>query len=480
MTLLSQESLGSVKSRAIRGSIWTIVGYSGQQGLRLGGNLVVSRLLFPEAFGIMAIVNVFMQGLAMFSDLGIGPSIIQNKRGDDPDFLNTAWTVQVIRGFLLFAMACALSWPVMNFYGQPMLGKLLPVAGLSALIAGFNATAIFTLNRHLMIARMTVIEISAQAVALVVMISWALMYRSVWALVGGGLAGVAAKMLMTHVVLPGQRNKIHWDASAARSLISFGKWIFLSTLTTFLVTQSDRLVFGKLITLEQLGVYSIAILFAMMPTQVMMKVGSSVVFPAYSRVLEQTGKLQSTFTKTRSGLLILGAGVISIVIACGPFGIRVLYDDRYHEAGDMLQILAIASWFQILECTNNSAILAIGKPKWIAAGNLSKLVGLLCFMPLGYMWYGFYGAIGGIVLSETLKYATSVCGVRLNHFDTLRTDVLMTLLLAISAGAGVWLGRWIYQSGGGNLGALVGVMTVLGVVWLVGAKRSPVVRSAMA
>ena len=63
---------------------------------------MLTRLLFPEAFGLMALIQTFMIGLAMFSDLGIGPAIIQSDRGEDPDFLNTAWVMQILRGICLW------------------------------------------------------------------------------------------------------------------------------------------------------------------------------------------------------------------------------------------------------------------------------------------------------------------------------------------------------------------------------------------
>src|SRR5882757_2906675 len=83
----------SLKQRAIRGSMWTMVGYVGSQVLRFGSTLVLTRMLFPEIYGKMAIAGVFFQGLQMFSDVGIGPSIIQNERGEHPPFYNTAWTI---------------------------------------------------------------------------------------------------------------------------------------------------------------------------------------------------------------------------------------------------------------------------------------------------------------------------------------------------------------------------------------------------
>ena len=89
----------SLKKQAVRGTIWTVFGYGSSQVLRFGGNLILTRLLVPDLFGLMALVQIFIRGLSLFSDIGIRPSIIRSDRGDDPIFLNTAWTIQVIRGF---------------------------------------------------------------------------------------------------------------------------------------------------------------------------------------------------------------------------------------------------------------------------------------------------------------------------------------------------------------------------------------------
>ena len=69
----------------------------------------------------MALVNAFLIGLAMFSDLGLAPSIVQSSRGDDPRFLDTAWVLQIARGLVLWILACLLAWPVAAFYDQPLI-----------------------------------------------------------------------------------------------------------------------------------------------------------------------------------------------------------------------------------------------------------------------------------------------------------------------------------------------------------------------
>ncbi len=455
----------SLRSLAIRGSIWTVLGYAGGQVLRLAGNLVLTRLLFPEAFGLMALVQVFMQGLAMFSDIGIGPSIIQNPRGEEPRFLNTAWTIQVGRGAILSLCALLLGWPVAQFYGEPQLAALLPVAGLSALIAGFNSTRLFTCNRRLALGRLTMVELLAQAVGLTLTVLWAWHSRTVWSLVFGGLIGAVVKTILTHAMLPGERNGFCWDSTSRKELFGFGKWIFVSTLTTFLAAQSDRLVFGKLISLEMLGVYSIAFMLATMPTQVMLRIGSTVVFPLYSNIVRRDGALREVYLRVRSRLMAAGAWLVAVLIASGPSLVRFLYDDRYYSAGWMLQLLAVASWFQILECTNGSALLAMGRPRWVAAGNVMKLIGIAGLMILGYFLAGFPGAVGGLVAAELLKYATSAAGVHRQRLAGPAHDLAWSALTAAGATLGILLGQWLGRRGAGDGAVVLSVSGLLAIVW---------------
>ena len=148
MTMTHSTASGGIVARALRGSAITAAAYAGSQALRLASNLILARLLFPEAFGLMALVSVVLVGLQMFSDMGVSPAIARSARGDDPAFLDTAWTLQIGRGVVLWLGASALAWPMANFYDAPALHLLIPVAALSLLIAGFNPTRIETANRH--------------------------------------------------------------------------------------------------------------------------------------------------------------------------------------------------------------------------------------------------------------------------------------------------------------------------------------------
>lgn len=418
--------------------MWSLVAFGGSQVLRFAGNLALTRLLFEEAFGVMALVTALLQGLQLFSDIGIGPSIIQSSRGDDRDFLNTAWTVQVFRGFVLWLAACLIAGPFAAFYGEPILAWIVPIAGLSALIAGFNSTRLFTLYRNVDLKRVAIVEVGSQATGLVAMLAWALVDRSIWALVAGGIAGPIARLVMSHTILPGVANKLRFDRSAFELMMGFGRWIFFSTVLTFLVGQSDRLIFGKLIPIGTLGIYGVASLIAAMPAQAIGRVAHGVFFPIYSRVHNSGERLGAVFARARRPLLIAAGWMIAGLIGGGQAAVNLLYDRRYQEAGWIVEVLALGSWFFVLESTNGAALLARGQANWTAASNGGKLAGMILFIPLGYSIAGFPGAVVGLVTSEVLKYAVSAWAAVRANLEGWQQDLRLTVWVFATA----WLGSF--------------------------------------
>lgn len=144
----------------------------------------------------------------------------------------------------------------------------------------------------------------------------------------------------------------------------------------------------------------------------------------------------------------------AFLAATGTTLVQVMYDDRYAGAGLMLQVLAVGAWFQILECTNGSALLALGKPRWVAAGNTAKLVALVVLIPAGFALGGFVGAIGGAVAADALKYVTAAAGVAVHGLGTIISDVFLTLMAAGGGGALLMVGAGIRRAGGGDAAVL--------------------------
>ncbi len=436
----------AISLRAIvrRGTLWSMAGYGGSQLLRFAGNLIVTRMLMPEAFGLMALVNALQQGLQLFSDVGIGPSIIQGRRGDEPEFLNTAWTVQALRGFLLAAATAAIALPFSKFYGDPVLIWVVVVSGTSALISGFNSTKLFSMYRSVDLARVSAIEIGSQAAGLAAILAWASIDRSIWALVAGGVVGSITRLVASHALLPGIANRFRWERSALSQMLRFGRWIFFSTVLTFLVGQSDRLVFGKMVPLAMLGVYSVGAMIATLPAVALGRMASSVFFPVYSRVQNAGLELGPVFVRVRRPMLLLAGWTIAGIAGGGAAAVKLLYDARYDEAGWIVQLLALASWFTVLESTNGAALLARGEAHWTAASGAAKLLGMLALIPLGYALGGFPGAVAGLAVSEVFKYSVSAFAVARAGLRGGSQDLGLSAWVFATAGLG-WLATMFAQ-----------------------------------
>ncbi|MGK7889623.1 MAG: oligosaccharide flippase family protein [Leptolyngbyaceae cyanobacterium] len=429
----------SLKRLAIRGATWTFVGFGTAQVLRFGSNLVLTRLLVPEMFGLMTLVNSIMLGLRMFSDVGIGPSIVQDKRGEDPAFLNTAWTMQVIRGAGIWGTACLLSWPVAQFYGEPMLTAILPVSAFTVLIDSLSSTSLFTGERHLDVKRLTVIEVLRQLVSVIAMISFASVYRSVWALVAGGLFGSATKAIISHVWGSNVRNRFMWDKESAQALVKFGRWIFISTIMAFLLKYGDRLVMGKFLTTSDLGIYSIAAMMAGVIEQILGRITNKVLFPLYSKLNHlPMEKLRPRIKKVRLALMGALLPPLWIMVIFGTDLVKLLFDPRYHSGGWILQVLS-AGMIVLVASVIGPFYMAYGNSFLMMQLQAVQSVLLIAAMIVGGMVWGPNGVIVGIAAKRLLFYPIQTSVYHKYSLWIPELDALGLLGSAAIIGLGLWL-----------------------------------------
>jgi O-antigen/teichoic acid export membrane protein len=424
--------MSSIKQRALRGVFWTIASYGVSQVLRFGSNLVLTRLLLPEIFGLMSLVYVFITGLHLFSDLGIHTSVIQNKRGDDVKFLNTAWTMQIIRGVGLWICCVLIAVPAANFYNEPRLTWVLPIAGVSTLISGFFSTGVMSLSRHLEVKKVSAFELAGQIVSITVMLSWAYFDRSVWSLLMGSLASGIVQLVWSHAVSPNPPNRWTLDKESVVEIFSFGKWIFLSTALTFFAMQSDRLILGKLLGLQLLGVYGIAVALAEIPKQVTMAVGGKVVFPMFSKFSSlPRPEFRSRIRRGRLPILLVTAPALAVMISFGDLLISALYDSRYADAAWMLPLVALGVWPIILITTIDGALFSLGNPRPSTWGYFYSFLALAGGIWVGYQLFGVVGAVAAVPLSNVPFYAAVAFGLRKEKIACFDHDGYATALMLL-------------------------------------------------
>lgn len=391
---------------------WSIAGHGVSQVIRLGSSLIMTRLLVPEMFGVMAIAAMVTVILAMLSDIGLHQNIVQSQRGDDPAFLDTAWVVQILRGLVLWLLALLLSTalyfanlggmlPAASVYASAVLPFVIAVSSLSAVILGFQSTKIAGANRRFDQKRLVQIELISQLAALVVMIGIGLATRSIWALVAGGLISSMTTMLLSHMWMIGRTNCFRWERDALRELIGFGKWVFISSAMTVLAATGDRLLLGGFVEAEVMGLYAIAALIVRAVENGLQKLLMTVSLPAFSEIhRDQPSRLREIYYGLRVPGDLLLLFLTGFLYATGQALIDLLFDPRYTAAGGMFQILAL-SLFTVRFGFAHQIYLAVGSTRYLAVINIVRFVSLYALVPSLYYLAGTQGAIWGIALHAT-------------------------------------------------------------------------------
>jgi len=434
----------SLEKRAVKGSILEMGFYGAAQVLRLGSNLILTRLLFPEAFGLMTTLAVFNTGLIMLSDVGIEQSVIQNEKGDDEDFVNTAWTVQVLRGWGLYAVALLLTYPMAILEQQDALLWLIPVGSLSVPIAALGSTSEFTLRRRIQPGRILMLDFAAQMVGVGTMVIWAWIDPSIWALVGGNIVRETFRSAGTHLVLPvGYKNRFRMHAASREAIAKFGRWILGSSAVFYLAGFADRLVLLPYLGAERLGIYSIAALLSEAAFTVIGKVIHGVVFPVFSRVGEEgRDQLRTFYYRARLRLDALAMPAVGLLATLGPFFVHLLWDDRYADAGWMLQILAIKAGTRTVFVPADYCLMSVGLVRYGFFNNVARAVFIFAGIPIGYSVAGEAGVFWAVALSDLPS--VFILWPILAREKLLRLD--RELLAWVFAGMGAGIG-WLIARG---------------------------------
>ena len=422
--------IAALESRALNATVWTIVQYGAGQGLRLVNSYILTRLLFPEAFGQMTLVTTLIVGITMLSDIGLAPSVIQSPRGDEPGFLNTAWTLQAMRGGALWLGALLLAGPAAKFYHDPHLLPILTVLALSTVITGFNSTNILTLSRHMGVRMQFLIEFSTQIVALIVTITCAYYWRNVWALVAGNLISNLYKLALSHSSLvPGIRNKFRWEKDALKDILHFGKWIFLGTAFYFFASQADRLILGKDISLAMLGVYGIAFQMSDVPRSVINAFSSRVGYPFIAKIIHlPMPEFRRQYLHYRRYALLIGALLLSPLIVWGDLLILAIYRPAYAQAAWMVPILSIGLWHTLMYYTTSPVLFSLGKSKYNAVGNAVYCFTMLTAIPIAFHFWGLRGAVWAVAGGDLPLYCVLQFGSTREGVRPLKQDLQMTIV----------------------------------------------------
>ena len=343
----------SLKRRSLTASAWSAGGMMAGRLVSLASNLTMTRLLAPEAFGLMAMAITVLTFVEMAADIGIRQSVVRDARGEETHFLRVAWTVQILRSAVLaiaVLAAAALLWPLGpalsppdSVYADPRLPLLVAATAGLMFLKGFASTAAMRAERRLEVGRLALTTLGGQVVGVAAMIAFAFgLGWEVWALMAGAAIATAATTLLTHALFPDLRMGFAWDRGIAAELWRFGRWIIGGSIAGFVVNNADRIILGALMAKDTFGLYAIAVIWLQAGLAVLRAMAGRILMGAQAEVSrERRHELPRVMRRLRHGYdACLAAAFLVALFGAEPF-VRLLYTPEYQGAAAFLALLSL-------------------------------------------------------------------------------------------------------------------------------------------
>lgn len=414
--VVAPQTTSTLKRRFVGAAGWALGGFLGAQLLRLASNLILTRWLAPEAYGVMSVGYMVFFGLSMFSDLGLGAVATQSRRGNEPAFLNALWVMQIVRGAAtsLFALALAgaltlgvvRAWlPAGSAYADPRVPLLIACMSVVGIIDGLQSTRLLWARRNLLVGSTTRLELICQAATTAFVLAWGMVQPSVWALAGGWIFAAVLRAVLSHTMVPGPANRLQWDRQAFAEVMRIAGWVLISSPLSFLLGSGDRLLLGAYLDAEAMGLYSIAMLLvAALQGAIGRLLGGAVQAALCEVVRDRPEDLKATLYRIRAPLDIAALSIAGALFMLGDKVIGLLYDPRYAGAGWMLSVAALTLATLPLGVMDQ-CLIAQGRMKRLGALNAARVAVLFAAVPIGHALFGVRGAVVGVA---TAALATGV------------------------------------------------------------------------
>jgi O-antigen/teichoic acid export membrane protein len=304
------------------------------------------------------------------------------------------------------AIVAAVAMPVSSFFAQPLLVPMLWVMAGTILVAGLLNVRVIRFKRDLEFKKQFVYEASGMLADVIVSVALALVLRSAWALLAGGLARQLGLLCAGYLLSP-YRPRLRFRVHRFRRLFRFGRWMLVENMAEVLMTQADSVLVGRWFGPAALGLYQMSYRIANVPKYEISGIAVQVAFPAYAKLQDDLAQARAAFFDTLRVLsLVAFPSAIGIGLVAPEF-VRLVLGLAWLEAIPLLQILAVYGALAAIEF-KKPLVLAFGRPDLDAKVDLLRLGTLLVMaVPLALTW-GLAGVSVAVVLSVIVGLTTSL------------------------------------------------------------------------
>ncbi len=256
--------------------------------------VILARILSPDAFGLVAVGIISVNLLKVFTEVGIKQSLIKESNENTKKFLNTAWTVELIRGILIFILVFISAPLIAKFFNQLDAIIIIRVLALVPLLNGLTNIKIIYLQKELEFNKLFIYEISSILGPLLISIPLAFILQNVWAIVFGAVASEIIRVAISYYLLS-FIPKFELNTGYFKQMFSFGKWIYVSTIVSYFAMELDTYFAAKFFDARLLGIYVLAFSISTKPIIEVGKALTKVFFPAFAKMNNDMTELKKLF-----------------------------------------------------------------------------------------------------------------------------------------------------------------------------------------
>lgn len=371
--------------------------------IRLGSNLIVSRLFQPEAYGAIAIITSIMYILEMVSDLGLRSFVIRHKTAD-ATALQTVWTIRLIRNFVLTAIMFFGAPVLAGFYSAPEIAPGIRVAAFLFMLGSFTSMSMFTGERERRILRLSAIDFAKVLIVTVVTIVAAYFLRTYWAVIIAMFVGSVYAIIASHQLVPGPPMRLRWSRSDAMDLLRFSQVVVPASLISIVLTQTDRFFMANYFPLAELGKFMLAATITAAILGLHSQYTMRAIYPLVARTQRDNPEdVIKTLYSSRRRYTFIMAFLIGGLIGGGELATRILFNDNYLGAGLYLSILCLQPLGKLMTQPAQQALIAKG---FVRSALMSNFLRLTWVLIAGLIAFVQFGPLAVVIVMSLAEAAT--------------------------------------------------------------------------
>ncbi len=425
-----------LKGSVYRGGAWLGAGSFVEQLIRFARNMLLTRLLAPQAFGTMAIVLSAATLISILAEVGVRDALIQNPRGSEDKYAGAAWWLSAARAISIYAVIYLAAPLISHFYGNAELAPLARIATLSIVFDGLMSPRAIVAMKQMKYSRWATVQNGGGILGVLTTVVLSFYMRDVWALAIGYCSENAARFILSYVVCP-YLPRFTIDRPALWDLLHFSKGMFGLALLNLIFTRADIFVLAKIFPASDLGLYSMAVYLVQTPAVFLTAILGQTLLPALSRIQNDPERMNRVLLQTTSAVVMLGLPALVFVGFCGHSLLVLIYGQRYGAVSTALVIAAASSFLSILNVLITIVFYAKGLPQLHRRSVAAMAVVVLALVyPLSKglgIWAGQLACLVAVVIGYLLQVERirKVTGLRLaEYWKTFLIPSAASLLIA--------------------------------------------------